>query len=242
MALLQRGDEAVGFIPRDLTRRDGHVQPVVEEDRVDKIRMRDFDDLDGLLDVRESRAHEHAAQARPAMRVGDHALHRAHGRLVHAPMRRFIEREPVLAVVRVDRHHAAAGTRNANHFSQPGLRIVEVLEHALGAHGIEGAVRKRQRVDARDLELDRKSRRLRRPLRRGDHRLRRVDPRNPPLRPDTRRELDADFAPAAADVEHGRPRLQSKHFIALAPRVGEAIREHGEVVDEVRRAGAAVDV
>ena len=95
-------------------------------------------------------------------------------------MGRIIERQARLPVVRVDQHDASSRARDAQHLAQPGLRIIEMLEDPLGAHRVECAIRERQTVDTRDVQLHRMSGRRGRLARRLDHRLRQVDPGDPP--------------------------------------------------------------
>jgi len=120
--------------------------------------------------------------------------------------------------------------------------LLEVLEHAFGADGIEGRVGKWQRVDARHPEVDGLVRRVRRAPRGRDHRFRRVDSGDLAARTDAQGELDTDFAGAAPDVEHRGAGLQPQHLVAFAASAGQTVRKHREVVDKVLRARAAVDV
>ena len=147
-------------------------------------------------------------------------------------MRGIVEGKTVLTVIRIDRHHAAAGAGHAQHLLQAGFGIVEMLEDALGAYGVEARIGERQRVDARDLELDSHVRRRCGALRRGDHRFRRIDARDPAPRPHPSCELDADLAAATSDIEHGGAPLQPEQFVTCASNAREAIGEHREVVDE----------
>ena len=68
------------------------------------------------------------------------------------------------------------------------------------------------------------------------------DGSTPATRPDALRQVDADLAGAATDVEHRRAWRELQRFVILPAHVAERCRERGKVLDQCRGLAAAVDI
>jgi len=100
---------------------------------------------------------------------------------------------------------APARPGDARHLREHARGIVDVLEHALGAHDVEAAVGERQRVRVADVKLDIHAIGRGAPGGLGDERFRHVDADGGAARPDDRRHRAHVVAGAAADVERAHP-------------------------------------
>jgi hypothetical protein len=75
------------------------------------------------------------------VRIHNHIQQRAADSLEDPYVRRIIERDPHLSVVRINHHDPPSGASDAQHFSQGGFRMLQMLKDTLSAHGIERARR-----------------------------------------------------------------------------------------------------